>query len=231
MFDWDSLEKLSEEEKMEKFRQHLNDLKKKKAESYGPLGAYLFLQLQPEWEPRYNFAEEDPNENKLFDQEQMCLQAAHKFLVKMRETAWNCQFVKAVDEAISYYDELQQRVIEPLLKQGTGQEYEKWKIDMEQELYDFTGDFREICQEVIENSTWKDVRPKSVEEYQTLVKIERQDNGQCRYTGTSLAVEYMEKTVNEWLFTFFNSIKSQFKRYVEALAESAGELTLEEVGL
>lgn len=75
------------------------------------------------------------------------------------------------------------------------------------------------------------MRPKSVEEYQTLVKIERQDNGQCRYTGTSLAVEYMEKTVNEWLFTFFNSIKSQFKRYVEALAESAGELTLEEVGL
>lgn len=53
MFDWDSFEKLSEEEKMEKFRQHLNDLKKKKAESYGPLGAYLFLQLQPEWEPRY----------------------------------------------------------------------------------------------------------------------------------------------------------------------------------
>ena len=50
MFDWDSFEKLSEEEKMEKFRQHLNDLKKKKAESYGPLGAYLFLQLQPEWE-------------------------------------------------------------------------------------------------------------------------------------------------------------------------------------
>ena len=33
MFDWDSFEKLSEEEKMEKFRQHLNDLKKKNAES------------------------------------------------------------------------------------------------------------------------------------------------------------------------------------------------------
>ncbi len=231
MFDWDGFEKLSEEEKVEKFSQHLNELKKKKAESYGPLGAYLFLQLQPEWKPRYSFAEEDPNENRLLDQEQMCSQAAQEFLAKMRETAWNCQFVKAVDEAISYYDKLLHRVIEPLLKQGRGQEYEQWKIEMEQEFCDFTGDFREICQQVIENSPWKEVGLKSVEDYQKLVKIERQENGQCRYTGTSLAVKYMEETVNEWLFTFFNSIKSEFKRYVEALAESAGELTLEEVGL
>lgn len=35
MFDWDSLEKLSEEEKMEKFRQHLNDLKKRKQSLMG----------------------------------------------------------------------------------------------------------------------------------------------------------------------------------------------------
>ena len=41
MFDWDSLEKLSEEEKMEKFRQHLNDLKKKESRVLWATGSIL----------------------------------------------------------------------------------------------------------------------------------------------------------------------------------------------
>lgn len=224
MFDWSCFtEDMDEQTKIELLRQFIEQQRKKEADSYGVVGSYIYRKLQPHFSPDYHFVEADPNENRILDSPETCMFLSRKFLNRIWKQARNCQYITAMEEAMVYYQDLLQQVLEPFIQHSsasTDMELKWWTQTMEQELQSFSNDFRRICSQKAQKAEWDRTGLCKPEFYRTAVSIEKLPNGKYRYTGTGVAAERMEKDVNQSLFTLFGIFKAVFREYVRELSQS-----------